>query len=438
MSKTTKKHTCHKQQNSASSLQYHIESVHEDSKYNCDLCSMEFSHQRILNNHIKNVHERKAKYNCSICDKEYLSQNGLTKHELSHIKHQMEKIHKCDKCEFKTHDKDSLRAHQKVHDTKRYACKDCNKEYKKKETLMWHWKKQHSDQDHKSFHCSSCEFKTHHRPNLTMHVNTVHLGLRPFKCELCEKSFTQKSHLRTHQKTVHDSSFSVQCPECLKQLKSQRSLTEHMIRVHSNVKRFHCKICGHGVNSRNELKSHSFVHQEDDTRPFHCESCLKGFISQPQLKIHLNTCKKLHSVSCELCNESFINEKYLKSHLEHHHEVQKCDKCSKEFEGKHKLNIHKKRNHSSTIHQCEFCEKTFKRTDECFEHELRVHSSLKRFKCEICGHGVNSKAELIRHSFIHKNIKDRPYECEHCKMRFVFDHDLKAHLKRTSCKELLK
>ena len=34
--------------------------------------------------------------------------------------------------------------------------------------------------------------------NLTQHVNSVHLKLKPYKCEYCDLLFSQKAKLKAH------------------------------------------------------------------------------------------------------------------------------------------------------------------------------------------------------------------------------------------------
>ena len=62
---------------------------------------------------------------------------------------------------------------------------------------------------------------------------------------------------------------------------------------------------------------------------------------------------------------------------------------------------------------------------------LRVHSSIKNIHCEVCGKGVNSNVELKRHSYVHKDISERPFKCSNCEKRFCLPIELKSH--QTTC-----
>ena len=74
-------------------------------------------------------------------------------------------------------------------------------------------------------------------------------------------------------------------------------------------------------------------------------------------------------------------------------------------------------------------------TNKIFRGNLNLiyHSSEKRFQCEVCSYGVNSYTELSRHTYIHKSMNCRDFECEVCKMKYVTLYELKDHQRRTKC-----
>ena len=57
----------------------HIESIHEQIKYPCDLCEYQAPLQGSLNTHIKSVHE-KVKYPCNICEYEATGKGDVKRH----------------------------------------------------------------------------------------------------------------------------------------------------------------------------------------------------------------------------------------------------------------------------------------------------------------------------------------------------------------------
>ena len=49
-----------------------------------------------------------------------------------------------------------------------------------------------------------CDTRFTHKPNLKIHIESVHEGNKPFKCEICDARFTQKHVLVQHMESVHD------------------------------------------------------------------------------------------------------------------------------------------------------------------------------------------------------------------------------------------
>ena len=173
--KTTKKHTCsicHKHENSASSLRYHIESVHKDSKHKCDLCDMEFSHQTTLKTHIKHVHELAMDFHCGVCD-------------------------------FKTKNKQYMKEHiENIHEGK------------------------------KPYHCLICDSRFALKPNFTAHVAIVHEGKRTEKCETCHKFFSKRRDLKKHIASVHQVK---KCALCEFEATSIIAMETHKKSIHEEI-----------------------------------------------------------------------------------------------------------------------------------------------------------------------------------------------------------
>ena len=125
-----------------------------------------------------------------------------------------------------------------THNSERFDCSMCGTQFKHKKTLESHFKTVHGKVNFKHINCPHCEYKSSRNEHMQMHIDAVHLGLRPFKCDVCDKDFTQKTHLRTHQKNVHENvqDTRFKCDECSKFYQSNQQLREHTERVHLKMK----------------------------------------------------------------------------------------------------------------------------------------------------------------------------------------------------------
>ena len=385
---TYKCEVCDTELATMSSYSNHVKR-HKPPEHHCNICKKSFHQKENLKKHNKVVHRSKKTLDhaCEQCDKSFFTKEYLYKHIRSvHSEQQFS----CDQCSYIGKNKEYLWKHMNgTHNSERFDCSMCGTQFKHKKTLESHFKTVHGKVNFKHINCPHCEYKSSRNEHMQMHIDAVHLGLRPFKCDVCDKDFTQKTHLRTHQKNVHENvqDTRFKCDECSKFYQSNQQLREHTERVHLKMKLLHCEVCGKGWNSKQELNRHSFVHKEYSERPYECSDCSKRFCHEPELKYHQNTCQLSKEERNALIKQDPNNY---------------CNLCSKFY-----ANLQ--------------------------QHIRRNHSSEKRFQCEVCGYGVNSYQELSRHTYIHKSMNCRDFECEVCKMKYVTLYELKDHQRRTKC-----
>ena len=75
-----------------------------------------------------------------------------------------------------------------------------------------------------------------------MHVSTVHEKLKPFSCDLCDL----KAHLTSHIRSVHTDENETKiypCPSCEKDFKTKGQLEIHVNGVHLKLRPHRCDIC---------------------------------------------------------------------------------------------------------------------------------------------------------------------------------------------------
>ena len=82
----------------------------------------------------------------------------------------------------------------------------------------------------KTFKCSICDFKGAQKGNLTMHIESVHDGVR-YPCNQCNYRATRKNSLKLHKATIH-SNIHYSWDKC-------DYTTKFMGNLHTHTKNYH-------------------------------------------------------------------------------------------------------------------------------------------------------------------------------------------------------
>lgn len=159
---------------------------------------------------------------------------------IQHVKFDCNKepSYKCTKCDFKTTRSKYLqlheeRQHTKVHPEDYHECAKCGKKYKRQPDKIVHEKNCGVEPHIK---CDKCDYKTHNRRNLRFHVTKKHIVVQSnYKCKVCGKTFQLHLHLVHHMDKMHSEERKVQlsCAHCKwykTHLKSR--LINHLFRKH--------------------------------------------------------------------------------------------------------------------------------------------------------------------------------------------------------------
>lgn len=255
------------------------------------------------------------KFTCPMCDKQFLSDYFVKKHILKHISNKV----KCIPCGTEFGNKFSLNEHTKyaheLFQSDYRACKICGRGFAKLDQLKHH-EKQHRNKTcilcdkvfktqrfydtHLKRHipklmvlkkmygktCSFCEIMCSNQNQLSLHINKVHLQIKPYSCDMCEKKFYTEYNLRFHKK-IHSKFTKEKCHFCGRIVKSRKLLVVH-IRKHIGATPHSCQLCNQAFYSQLKLKHHMNLYHGGN---FLCKICKHVSVSKNELKIHVS---KMH------------------------------------------------------------------------------------------------------------------------------------------------
>lgn len=228
-------------------------------KYTCPLCSKHFVSAYFLKRHI--LKHGNNKVFCNSCDIKFNSKFGLFEHiKIMHSKKEVNDCWTCNICEriFTNHRK--FFVHRKQHSHR--ICHLCDKVYKSQyfynNHMQRHLKNLRYIKEKLKQTCSFCEKECSNDNELSLHVNKVHLQIKPYVCDMCDQQFYTEHNLRCHKK-VHNLYCREKCSFCSKMLNSRAKFVVHL-RRHIGVKPFTCQICYEAFISEIKLKKHLRVH----------------------------------------------------------------------------------------------------------------------------------------------------------------------------------
>ncbi|XP_053620756.1 zinc finger protein 236-like isoform X2 [Plodia interpunctella] len=257
-------------------------------KFTCPLCNKHFISDYFLRRHIgrhilKNVH-------CKICKTEFKSKFHLYEHtKMMHLLGNSN-FSSCKTCGRTFVNSKKLVNHIKTHNTK--ECQLCSKIFATQSHYNSHMQRHKMKlkiiREKGVQTCSFCEKACLNDNELTVHVNKVHLQIKPYNCDMCERQFYSESNLNCH-KRVHSMYSKEKCNFCGKNLKTRKALVIHL-RKHIGVKPYKCMICTQSFYSQGKLKNHMRIFHGGK---FCCKLCKTVFVTKYRLKEHVN---KAHNV----------------------------------------------------------------------------------------------------------------------------------------------
>jgi len=155
--------------------------------------------------------------------------------------------------------------------TRQYTCENCNKKFKRAETLDSHIKKVHLlSSETKTFSCSDCPAKFVKYQDLDNH-RSCHNRDQTYTCDDCGKIYFNATYLEKHKRYHKDRQTIFNCVLCQKSFNGKRSLNSHNRSIHekkesskrvkaSQKETIACQICDKKFKGPRALIVHQRTH----------------------------------------------------------------------------------------------------------------------------------------------------------------------------------
>lgn len=220
--KTFQCETCFKCFSERSTLKRHMYIHLEVKPFKCEHCDRAFSDKSTLRRHII-THTGAKRFQCNSCDKRFTRNEHLRQHNYIHT---AQKLYKCDVCHKDFRQRSTLKNHMLLHRVEgSLKCESCGALFSRQQQYDKHMQWCNGDST-EGFKCEFCEKRFPDRNSLKRH-QVIHSGERPFKCDYCEQSFNDRSILRRHM-YIHTDRKPFQCTICQKEFIRKESLLSHM------------------------------------------------------------------------------------------------------------------------------------------------------------------------------------------------------------------
>ena len=238
-------------------LKCHLETHNTEKKYSCSFpgCQHRSKVLQDMKAHERTVHnpERKRNFQRALCEKAFVTLRDLKAHTRAHTK---EKHLRCPLlCSYSSSAKKQLYLHI-VRKHEKALAED-------PAILQRHKLNVKGGREAKQLICKipKCDYKCWFRRDLKIHMESVHLALRPFKCSFkgCPRAYKSEKFLKDHKKIHDPSSFKVhKCPLCKYKSYFQPSqVRRHILKVHNGNNPYKCRYCSYVSLSKEDVIKHS-------------------------------------------------------------------------------------------------------------------------------------------------------------------------------------
>ena len=326
-------------------IKSHVQEVTNLAKdeFQCELCDELFNDERILKDHITNVHDE--------TEQDIQEQSQSKRNNLKELK--------CSQCEKSFIGSLDLVIHNERHHEplSYYECSFCKKQINNRKDMQRHLKTNHdfsvgTNSLVKLYHPEGYtpEKNTKLQQRKVKNSNTNGLDstkkrVTRGKCNICNETFSKTSLFRTHKKEVHGDKKIFECSFCGQCFTTATSLSKHRKKNHA----FSCNRCVNKFVNKLQLRVHKRIHKgekrEKVSSKVKCKVCRKTLANQTCFKQHMLVVHKdeqFAKVSCEICDKKFLYEHFKTTHIKIEHEGfrETCELCDKTFAQKGALKLH--------------------------------------------------------------------------------------------------